>query len=784
MKKMNAEKKRKIAGVIAIVLIASMLLSAIVPAFLYVANAAVNSSDYTVEANLGFNGMAKIGCNIPVGINITNNSSKQFSGEVALYVVGYDSESKYIKYTEKAEIAASGSKSVYFNVPINLIEKEMTIQLIDKKGVAFENTYPLSFSSDDDCWVGILSDNYDNVSYINPVIYAQGGCTVDLKDAFTMTRNTVPLDSFNLIVVDNFDMASLSDDYLYALRRCVSNGAMLIIGDDVQLGENSVFNTDDLTAVYDLSDYVAQSNAVDIGELCKYNEFYRLGQGYIVKTQLDLSDVLQVNSDVNFTSLLSAVCYSSAYNGDKSVFNGFVGYTNRLPDFTDNTIKLITSVLYLYIAMFPILYFVLKAKDKREDAIKIIPVAALAVSFIIYIISFNTVYRKPIASVINYIDLRSTDSDSARLISYMNVISPSKGNVNIVPEGNPEVLNIGDYAYQRYYTDMSNNNDINDDNIAAIVSNDNDGVSVQMKNKTKWDSTYLTLADRCTLNGDIDIEASVDDNGMIKGTVSNNTGVDFSRAVVIASSYNSIISAKKIDDFESGNSIDLSDYSIYVTDTENSSDYKTLINYYGTAANRNSNLDERYALELEQDILSDVCSELNSNGDMGMVKLTVLGFSEDGLYGSNTKVNKTKVEGHYTDIFRTEVNVPYPENSINGIGSSDETMEQNSHSYSDTSCIVESDNVLQYDEQMEIVYPEQAVELSFESDNYKQFIIDWEVSAKDIYIYNAESKQWEDLYCGVLYSDNNNYVSDGKIRIKAFNFNDDYVEYPTIKFID
>jgi hypothetical protein len=111
-------------------------------------------------------------------------------------------------------------------------------------------------------------------------------------------------------------------------------------------------------------------------------------------------------------------------------------------------------------------------------------------------------------------------------------------------------------------------------------------------------------------------------------------------------------------------------------------------------------------------------------------------------------------------------------------------MEQNSYYYSDTSCIVESDNVLQYDEQMEIVYPEQAVELSFESDNYKQFIIDWEVSTKDIYIYNAESKQWEDLYCGVLYSDNNNYVSNGKIRIKAFNFNDDYVEYPTIKFID
>jgi hypothetical protein len=142
------------------------------------------------------------------------------------------------------------------------------------------------------------------------------------------------------------------------------------------------------------------------------------------------------------------------------------------------------------------------------------------------------------------------------------------------------------------------------------------------------------------------------------------------------------------------------------------------------------------------------------------------------------------VEGQYTDIFRTEVNVPYPENSINGICSSNEMVEQNSHSYSGTSCVVESDNVLQYDEQMEIVYPEQAVELSFESDNYKQFVIDWEVSAKDIYIYNAESEQWEDLYCGVLYSDNNNYVSDGKIRIKAFNFNDDYVEYPTIKFID
>ena len=52
MKRLKAEQKRRIAGIIAIVLIITMILSAALPLFWVGANAAENS-DYTIEANVG-----------------------------------------------------------------------------------------------------------------------------------------------------------------------------------------------------------------------------------------------------------------------------------------------------------------------------------------------------------------------------------------------------------------------------------------------------------------------------------------------------------------------------------------------------------------------------------------------------------------------------------------------------------------------------------------------------------------------------------------------------------
>jgi hypothetical protein len=663
MKKMNAEKKRKVASIIAILLIASLLLSAIVPAFLSIANAATdsNSSDYTIEADLGFDGRAKVGTSIPVSISITNNSAENFSGEVAVLAAAYSEDSKYTKYSEKVEIVASGSKGVYFDVPINLIQRSVTVQLLNKKGEVAQKSFSLSVGSQADCWIGILSDDYDSVSYINPVSNRQSGCTVDLKKVLSATNKTVSLDAFNIFVIDNFDINTLSDDYLYEIQSRISEGAVLLLGNDVGIPEGSRLNTDMQANAYELSEDMQAM--LDVSELLSYNDFYSLGSGYVIKSTLDLSDASRVSGDVNFSELLTYLCTNSTSN-DSDIKNSLISYTDRLPNLTDNTIKVIILVLYVYIAFFPILYIVLKRKDKREAALKIIPVTALVCSFIIYLLSFNTVYKKPIASVINYFDLRNAQSDNVRLLSYMNLISPSKGSITITPEGKPEILGIGSLNYSNnYYSTIEEQKKFNsDDDIDTEVLSDAEGISITFRDKTKWDSTYLTLSEKYSLNGGIATDVDMTEDGILTGTVTNNTGIDFDTAVIIASRGNDIIYANTLDAFNSGNSVDIADYEIDALSPYNyDSSYSRLINTYDVA----NNSSESYKRELKQDIFNGVGRDIMSADEaVNRLKLTVLGFSSDALYGSNTKLNKSSVNGSYINVFRAETNVLYPEGAV------------------------------------------------------------------------------------------------------------------------
>ena len=124
MKKLKAEQKRKIAAVIAIVLIVAMVLSVAVPMFWATANAA-ESSEYTIEANIGFGGNAKINSRIPVTVTVTNNSNKNFKGEIAVLelqtsasYIG-NTDSTYTKYSEQTEIAVGGTHTANFNISVN-----------------------------------------------------------------------------------------------------------------------------------------------------------------------------------------------------------------------------------------------------------------------------------------------------------------------------------------------------------------------------------------------------------------------------------------------------------------------------------------------------------------------------------------------------------------------------------------------------------------------------------------------------------------------------------------
>jgi len=605
-------------------------------------------------------------------------------------------------------------------------------------------------------------------------------------------------------VVNDYDLAALSDLQLQEILDTVSAGNVMLLGGGSRIGSAerlgiAKLTKADLPEAYGkyteaLPDIIPIPNTdenreeLHLSDLVANYDSYKIGNGYIISFNADFSNSGAISSDTVFSSVIYAAYDYAAGSDDygrESLDTQLIGYTDRLPNLTDNTIKVIFGIIYLYIAFIPILYVVLKRKDKREASIKVIPAAAVGISILIYLVSFNTVYKKPIASVINYADLRNADSGIAELKTYMNIVSPGKGDIKIELEGSSEILEVSEdnYSAYNYYDNTVANTGDGKIISAKILSLDN-GAEIELAGKTKWDSTYITLSDNYEMNGGLDGEISIDNiSSKLTGKITNDSGCDFDEAVVVIASDQGICEVKKATDIKKGDSIDVSDFDIDALSLEpqNYYSFADVINPYASTYSRNKNLSESYRLEMEQDIVDGVCGEYDfydssNNGIISEIKVMVIGFSTDDIYGGGTSVNNKKIKASTINVFRDEFNV-----EINSAAAQAYMTEADSKALP----VVNSfENAEIEDNQLYVYNTEEYVELSFDNYDRKEFLISWDTDA-DITIYNNYYDEWIMFNNGSRYSGVDAYTDEyGFIRIKAQGFADNYVPLPVIAYFD
>lgn len=781
MKRLKAEQKRRIAGIIAIVLIITMILSAALPLFWVGANAAENS-DYTIEANIGFDGKAKIGYNIPVAVTLTNNSGEVFSGEVSLRVgvdiSSFEESLKYNEYAREIELAPGDGAEVTFNVPVKYIQRNIIVSLTEDDEVVASEEFPLSVSSDQDCWLGILSDSAENLTYLSPSYYGCSGDTVDLSSVLGSDEYS-EFDAVNTFIVNDFDLAVLSDAQLREMLDIVNGGGSIILGMQSRIGSLDRLDIEGLSPLTEgtVSDTYDSTIGFDIQQTADICTVYKLGSGYIVAADYNFSDSSAVSADYDLSSVLTTVfTVSSEMDYSDSFEDDLIGYTDRLPNLSDNTIKIIFCILYVYIAFIVVLYFILKRKDRREEGIKIIPITALVLSLAIYLISFNTVYKKPIASIINYLDLRSTSSDTVTLKSFINVIAPFKGKLDIEPGGNPEVIGVSDYNYNSYnsYGTYSQTNNSSDEISAKIVMSE-DGLNIEENGKTKWDNSYLILEDEYSVGEGFTGELAFNQDGALTGEITNNTGENFSETVIIAEVPDyGVVYALNAGELDNGETLSLDQYDIrpFELDMLDYSEYSNILRPEGY--DRDENLDQTYRLELEQDIFEGVIAYADSYGEYpsrDYVNVGILGFSDTPIYGSELRVNDRLSETSPINVFRDEFKVTAGDSILSGL--------------SDAAPLVESTDTAEIWGNRLYVYDTAGyTELSFDNSAAASFTLQWDEQTEGTYIYNSLTNRWEDLSDTLIYSPKEGYTDDeGKVRVRAYGFTENEVSLPSIKYI-
>jgi hypothetical protein len=193
--------------------------------------AAADKDKLDVKVSVGFNDIYKIGFSTPINITI-QNKYEDINGEVEIRVPS--SVGKYMSYVKPISLQKDAEKVVTINVPVGVNRPKYTMNIYNGKSKVYEDSITMGMTTNDaTSFIGILSDDFDSLSYINKVP-ASSGMSLLTKviklDDKNFPEDIFTLNAFNVLVINDFDTSSFSKLQYDILKQWVGNGGTLLIG--------------------------------------------------------------------------------------------------------------------------------------------------------------------------------------------------------------------------------------------------------------------------------------------------------------------------------------------------------------------------------------------------------------------------------------------------------------------------------------------------------------------------------------------------------------------------
>ncbi|MEI4771821.1 hypothetical protein WAX74_19565 [Psychrobacillus sp. FJAT-51614] len=394
---------------------------------------ALAAPNLQVKATAGFNGKAKYGEGLPITITVENKGDS-FSGDIVLDILeSYNlGNAQAIPFeigageTKTIQVAASGLTEDYMYQGSNA-------QLIHffeggwekGKSIDFKGTKNLRVSFNDPAsnFYFTLTNSADRLKVLSQIKQqAQlSGEVVHIGQLsnFTLPSEAAAWEMADYIVIDEFVLADLEEQQQQSILDYVSAGGNVIVGASdnttAELGmlgsylplnlqastvSISAEKVSPLTANNKLSNdlkvYKASLNegAVELLNLdgTPIAAKKTVGSGSIIQTTFSLGDE-PLSKDPAYSDLMTTVLQSVKVQKNSSMY-GYnskdqlvyeLGSTNSLfSSFKVSTPLMIGIVVVYMILVGPLLYILLKRKDKREYAWGIIPLTAIIASAAIF----------------------------------------------------------------------------------------------------------------------------------------------------------------------------------------------------------------------------------------------------------------------------------------------------------------------------------------------------------------------------------------------------------------
>lgn len=490
---------------------------------------AEETKQITMSAKTTVGNYARYNEKAEVVTTVTNNG-EDFNGYIQIFM--WD-DGKNLMYQTDLVLAAGETKNVNSEVRMITSANQLMVYVKDlDENVVNKQRLKVKMLDNEDCLVGILTDNKQNLGYWdkNKVVYLK-------KEDITSAGGMGILD---VLIINDFNTGDWDKKQYEALKEWVEQGGNLIIGTGDQVTRTlAIFQDDYLVGkignvekgVADISfekesetgfpneDFTLHKVKKGIGQICIINkdlgldksEWTKKGYAYLDDISSEYTQSLQERLQTGNTGDVWTDNYNSGY---------LLRDVSQVPD-----VGMFTIILMIYIIIISIvIYVVLKKKDKQSWTWGAIPLAAVIFTGVIIGVGSRTRINGAGLYYAKIMEFQEEGNSGVKDRIDLSVISASNADYEIaVPEGIEVYAGNSGYYYEDY--------DGGDFGYYDLGFKTVDGREfVMLKNNSTFETVNLKAESIETVEGNYKSDMYYAD-GKISGTFTNNTNLTMKNVV-------------------------------------------------------------------------------------------------------------------------------------------------------------------------------------------------------------------------------------------------------------
>lgn len=783
----------------------------------------VDNQSFTVTIEYGLDGVAMEDKAMPLTVTI-GNTGKDFSGTLRVVIPAtYDQQS--LAYEKTVAIPSGGEKSFSFLLSNVDTVSFLRVELENDRGKILysqQHTFK-SIVIGQEAVVGILSSDYSALNFFDGVSINTSSGVVTSK-TIRLTAENIPETSEGLaicqyIIIDNYNTSQLSQEQRNAIANWVADGGMLIFGTGSKASTTLEGFQDSLTPMtvnglnkqemLIINSQYEDSKQVDIADLSvegwqdiemdiawggpAWQQGYGNGMILVLSYDLSMEPIVgwwEANDDLAKNILehagTSTIYDTMLYGGSSNSYDTWylenaVGGVDR--NKVPNALLYAGVFLIYVIAIGPVMYLILKAKDKREKMWIVMPLIALGFTVIVYGTSMLYRIHKPFIDAVAFVEF---NNGSINTKNYITVQSPkskaysiefAEGYQNLEPwaDSGVDYSQVGKTDYQ------------------YSVSQEGTAVQLNVKPAMAFSrQNLMTQKEEYQQGAGFDMNLTCSMFGF-EGTVTNHTGYDLTNVVVCYNDQYAFLGKMKNGDTAtiskqqlgniSGLYYDLDQWMEEVPDTivfQQSEEYKTLLdnqNIYNIMESRANSL------------------EVNQGVVFGMID----NYDEDLVEGRNTKVYSAGIAvSYFYQVMEEYQNYSYFLGDINEYMVGGDRISYDTKYPEGFDCFYDIEDPYIYGSEMLVLYDfsmlnlqgAQLMNITDISSSYEDTSGDEDTTEDDwayeyygedyakVQLYNYETGQYEDAFVGGMVTDITPYVNEsGWMQVRYYNDDPDAWDY-------